>query len=274
MKRVVYTVYFELSEEEIARDTEYYRGDDPSVSKSRRTQIEFRRHYDRLRAGLASYAVLCGADFFLLGDDARFRQFCRRMPAMSTYQLINLYKIFLLEHFAETYDEILYCDFDIVPNTFQSIFEEFDFSRGVCLYPQKPMRADQPFKSERSPATKHEAVGRMLASNGIRRPHEVPNTGIIGIAQSDVDRISFFAADFPDLLAEITRLGFVVNNEALLSYRLCANRIVTQPLCDSWHHIYNSGDAGGLNEQAHMIHVICKRFDDVWDARALRCPSD
>lgn len=266
MNRVLFTVYIELQDHEIQADTEHYSWDSPRISKSERTRIEFQRNYHRLKNRQSHYAQLCSADYFVIGRDARFNNFRMRFESLSLYQIVNLYKIHLLQHYANMYEQLLYLDFDVVPNSNISIFDAFDFSAGVCVRQQTPVNPDKPYRSERDPVAKIQLTRGLLAMNGInRRPHVI-NTGIIGIHAGDVRRLNFFGHDFPQLIEATLRLGYSVNNEAFFAYRLCANGLNVQWLSDSWHHIYDSKAVGHLNNEAHMIHVINKRFDDVWTA--------
>lgn len=271
MKRVLFTVYIELDDDEIASDSQHYSWDDPAISKSQRTRIELRRNYHQLRSRQLAYATACGADYFVLGCDQRYRHFRESHRSLTAYQVINLYKIYLLYHFANYYDELLYCDFDVVPNSEHSMFEAFDFSKGVCVRSQTPSDPSLPAGSDRDPIKKYHLTQQLLRREHIRRDHEVTNTGIIGISAADLLALDFFGDDFDDLVNACGKLGFSVNNEALFAYRLCANELSVQWLPDVWHHIYDSRSVGQLNSDAYMIHVINKRFDDVWAASSIPC---
>ena len=56
-----------------------------------------------------------------------------KYPFLTTYNIINFYKIFLLYKFSSKYDQILYLDFDVVPNTKENFFEVFDLSKGIAI---------------------------------------------------------------------------------------------------------------------------------------------
>ena len=55
-----------------------------------------------------------------------------KYPFLTTYNIINFYKIYLLYKFSSKYDEILFLDFD-VPNTKENFFEVWDLSK-VLLF--------------------------------------------------------------------------------------------------------------------------------------------
>ena len=51
-----------------------------------------------------------------------------------TYEIVNFYKIYLLDKLAEEYDEILYLDFDAIPVTNDNFFEYWDLTKASCSF--------------------------------------------------------------------------------------------------------------------------------------------
>jgi hypothetical protein len=267
MTRVVFSIYISLREAEIATDLERYRWDNSGMSKSMRTAIEFSKNFSRLRDRQRHFASSCNAEYILFGRDQRFEEFCDDLDgaeALTTYQLINFYKIYMLEQLAESFDEVLYLDFDVIPLKFANIFEVFDFSQGVCVRSQTPTDRRRTPTSERDPASKFRCTSTLFENQGIAATPEVINTGVIGIHRSHATDLNFFGFDFPLLCDLSHRNGFSINNESLFSYRVGERRMDVQWLPDKWHHIYDSSSVGKLNRNVHLIHVINKRFDDVW----------
>ena len=54
-------------------------------------------------------------------------------PYLTTYNIVNFYKIHLLYKLAQEYDEVLYLDFDVVPMKSDNFFERWDLSKGIAI---------------------------------------------------------------------------------------------------------------------------------------------
>ena len=114
-KRLIFSIYTKVEE------------DKGFVSKRQNHMNQFETHFDKLKYGLKNYANICNADFKLI------------QPDIQHFDNLNNYKIELWENFCEDYDEVLYFDFDIIPNTTKNIFESFDFNKLVCVMLDTPI---------------------------------------------------------------------------------------------------------------------------------------
>ena len=99
VKRIVFSIYSQLPIHE--RVTNY-------------STTQFEKYYHRLYESKDEYAKLCSADFLLV------------TPSEMSYVDLQHYIIIMMEKFAETYDEVLYLDFDVIPTTKQNFFDVFD----------------------------------------------------------------------------------------------------------------------------------------------------
>ena len=72
------------------------------------------------------YADKCDADYFLYENHDSF-------PDTSKYDSINYSKYSFSESLTEKYDQVLFLDFDVLPFTDVSIFDTFDFDKGVLV---------------------------------------------------------------------------------------------------------------------------------------------
>ena len=50
------------------------------------------------------------------------QQMQSKYPYLTTYNVINFYKIHLLYELSKEYDEVLYLDFDVVPMKYDNFF--------------------------------------------------------------------------------------------------------------------------------------------------------
>ena len=52
-----------------------------------------------------------------------YNRFRKDHPEITTYNIVNFYKLDLLYTFSQMYDEVLYLDFDVVPMTNENFFK-------------------------------------------------------------------------------------------------------------------------------------------------------
>ena len=70
--------------------------------------------------------------------DLRYQKFeleiKRHYPFITTYNIVNFYKLKLLYELSKTYDEILYLDFDVVCLTKDNFFDNWDLDKGIAVF--------------------------------------------------------------------------------------------------------------------------------------------
>ena len=118
MQRIVYSVYVDVPAEEHYGQSKL-KYDTPK--KASVTVNAFKKHYDKLVDSKLKYANSIGAKFMLFKYDDQYLTFANNFkndfPELTGYEIINFYKIHLLYHLAERYDEILYLDFEAITLT-------------------------------------------------------------------------------------------------------------------------------------------------------------
>jgi|TARA_B100001964_G_scaffold203044_1_gene231802 hypothetical protein len=290
MKRVVFSVYIDLSEY-----------DDEPYAKDHFSKIK--KYHNIIWRNQEDYAWKCDANYVIINRDAPwydelYQKLKNINPEITHYQAINNFKILCLDKLKYDYDEILYLDSDVIVNTDENIFEEFDLSKGICLAPQKfytpkewkdtqytfkaamKLYLDPDSKyilpwmpSSRSPVTKYVIAKELLNKD---MDPEIWNTGIIAINRDHVNKLDYFGDYFwpmcKDLVWKRTmgkygkndiKQNFSINNESIITYLTYSKNINVHIMDDNWHHIYDQQRTGDLNSEARMIHVINKRFEDV-----------
>lgn len=100
------------------------------TAKQTNTIKQFEKYFDKLISNKEEYAKLIGAEFKLV------------TPKESSFDNINFEKLFLLDKFADDYDNVLYLDLDVVINTNTSFFEKFNMNTLVSRY-EKCSRYDR-----------------------------------------------------------------------------------------------------------------------------------
>ena len=283
MSRVIFTLDIPLKESE-------YHDDKTFVDITRFKDLLLKKHED--------YATLCGADYKVFGRNGLYNDLHQGLKLLDDthqhFHTICNFKFLVCDILANQYDEVFYFDLDVVPNTTENIFEHFDLSTGIVLKPSySPHRDFLPFGDRtfrdyinaansvpevdsRSALVKYAFVRTLLMLDGYYEEPDIWNTGIIGINSTSVQQLNYFGGDFKEIVAEIcgmrnedvffkkdiTQYYGLNDGEGLLSYLTVSKGLRVHKMDDLWHHTYKEWNAGWLNEQAHMIHFINKRFED------------
>ena len=270
MKKLIYSIYIEVP------DNEFVDNQKTNLN----TKKELKENYQKLVDCKKQYADSIGADFVLVNNyDEYYDEMKGKYPFLTTYDIINFYKIFLLYKFSSKYDQMLYLDFDVVPNTKENFFEVFDLSKGIAIANNndKVSKIDvitETSQTIRSPNSKYYNAQAMLLHRGLSSDCDVVNTGIIGIDKSNLYKLEYFN-QFDQDMVTMTQLKFdhsmfpkkIVDyfgydNETLFSVKLKQHNVPVQWLDDDWHYFFY--DNLFIPDNAKLIHAINKKFDIVW----------
>tara|TARA_B100001121_G_C18609650_1_gene583735 strand:- start:41 stop:868 length:828 start_codon:yes stop_codon:yes gene_type:complete len=270
MKKLIYSIYIEVP------DNEFVDNQKTNLN----TKKELKENYQKLLDCKQQYANSIGADFVLVN---KYKEYYDEMkskyPFLTTYNIINFYKIFLLYKFSSKYDQMLYLDFDVVPNTTEDFFVVWDLSKGIAIANNnnkvaKIENISETSQTIRSPNSKYYNAQAMLLHKGFSSEVDVVNTGIIGIDKSHLYKLQYFN-NFDQDMIQMTQLKFddsmfpkkIVDyfgydNETLFSVKLKEHNIPVQWLDDKWHYFFY--DNLFIPRNTKLIHTINKRFDIVW----------
>ena len=270
MKKLIYSIYIEVP------DNEFVDNQKTNLN----TKKELKENYQKLLDCKQQYANSIGADFVLVN---KYKEYYDEMkskyPFLTTYNIINFYKIYLLYKFSSKYDEILFLDFDVVPNTKENFFEVWDLSKGVAILNNndKVLRMSQITETTqtiRSPTSKYYNTQAMLLDMGMKTENDVINTGIIGINKSNLFKLGYFN-NFDQDMIKMTQLKFDTSvfpkkiveyfgydNETLFGVKLKQNDVDVQWLDNKWHYFFDNWLF--IPKDTKFIHAINKRFDIVW----------
>jgi len=270
MKKLIYSIYIEVP------DNEFVDNQKTNLN----TKKELKENYQKLLDCKQQYANSIGADFVLVN---KYKEYYDEMkskyPFLTTYNIINFYKIFLLYKFSSKYDQMLYLDFDVVPNTTEDFFVVWDLSKGIAIANNnnkvaKIENISETSQTIRSPNSKYYNAQAMLLHKGFSSEVDVVNTGIIGIDKSHLYKLEYFNTFDQDMIT-MTQLKFdhsmfpkkIVDyfgydNETLFSVKLKQHNVPVQWLDDKWHYFFY--DNLFIPRNTKLIHTINKRFDIVW----------
>ena len=218
----------------------------------------------------------------MYGYDSKYKDFLKEMnyEELTGYEIINFYKIYLLEKLAEEYDEILYLDFDAIPVTNENFFEFWDLTKGVVVLKNddqvRTHKTIQYLKqSTRSPTAKFYNAQAMLLEKGRSPTNNVINTGIIGISKEHVNQLKYFD-NFKETIDLMTHLindkdsmypdnirnMFRYDNETIFSYKLKMTGVPVQWFDEQWHYFFSQQLY--IPRETKIVHCVCKDFDTVW----------
>tara|TARA_B100001094_G_scaffold132320_1_gene128191 strand:+ start:13 stop:861 length:849 start_codon:yes stop_codon:yes gene_type:complete len=278
MQRVIYSLYIDIPVEEHYGDSKI-KFDSPE--KASVTVNAFKKHYDKLVNTKITYAEYCESDFIMYEYDEQYKtfeqNFKKDFPEFTGYEVVNFYKIHLLDELSKKYDEVLYLDFDAVPLTSESFFDAWDLSNGICVYNNNDhVRKDyNTVQGIRSPTAKYFNCHAMLLDYGLNPSNDVINTGIIGARKEDIQKLDYFGK-FRDVIDMMTSLReergglypdnivdmFRYDNETIFSFKTKVNQVNIQWLDNKWHYFLDTQKF--IPEETKIVHAISKDFDLVW----------
>ena len=282
MKRIIYSFYIDIPKDELdIFDKNILKPGQAPVNYH--TKNAFRKNYQKLISCKEWYASECNVEFKLFEYDSDFIFYKDKLkgnyPYLTTYNIVNFYKIHLLYKLAQEYDEVLYLDFDVIPMLNENFFEVWDLSKGIAIKDnnsQVIMMDDVTNRSQtiRSPTAKYYNGQALLIDSGHNPKHKVVNTGIIGASKKHLDQLAYFdnfsadlkrmsdVKEYHDMYPEKIRNFFGWDNETLWGVKQVENNVPVQWLDDKWHYHFHI--QGFIPKEVVMCHVINKKFDVAW----------
>ena len=288
MKRVIFSLYIDIPEDELDYQPPYHND---TVSKTIRTKEKLKEYYPWLKSMQERYAESLGIDYKLFEYDKNYieykNMFNKKYPVITSYNIVNFYKIHLMYEMAKDYDEIFYLDFDAVPVSNKNFFDYWNVSKnGVAIFrnarhvdkicnqlslsEERYKRKGKAF-SIRSPAAKYWNARALLVDHNMSGSNDVYNTGIVGISSNDLYKLNYFDnfSSLIDLMTELKndpdgmwpvylRDMFGWDNETIWSFRMNYNEVNVQWLDEKWHHFMDKWSY--IPDKANIIHVINKDF--------------
>ena len=282
MARVIYSLYIDIPENEL----DFF---DKNIIKKNttptnlNTKQKLKENYSKLIACKKWYADQIGVPFIMFEYDVNFQlyknELQKKYPFITTYNVINFYKIKLLYELSQKYDEILYLDFDVVPLINENFFNVWNLDKGIAVlnnnFKVKDMRAITEYSQTiRSPTSKYYNSQAILLEKNLSPTNDVINTGIIGVNKNHLNNLKYFD-DFDSDIKMMTDLKnnydifpkkivdfFGYDNETLFSVKLKEHNVPVQWLDNKWHYFFDKELF--IPEDVKLVHAINKRFDIVW----------
>ena len=270
MKRLIFSMHFEVPDDQFV----------DNVETNLNTKKQFLEHYNKLLQCKQLYAGGIGCDFVFVNKYLDYYDEMKsKYPFLTTYNIINFYKIYLMYKFSSKYDEILYIDFDVIPNTNENFFDVWDLSKGIAVLNNNERvlpieKTTETSQTIRSPNSKYYNTQAMLLNHGLSSECDVINTGMIGANKEHLYKLAYFNQFDQDMI-KMTQLKFDTSvfpkkivdyfgydNETLFGFKLKQNNVPVQWLDDKWHYFFDKELF--IPKDTKFIHAINKRFDIVW----------
>ena len=282
MKNIIYSIY--IDNEEVNLNEKHLN-----------TKNQLKKHYNKLVDVKKEYAKNCDAEFRIYGNDTFYQKFKSKFQGFE-FDLINLYKIHLWEKLGKQYDNVLYLDLDVIPNTTESFFKVFDMNK-ICVYAPNAIKENvwtktmlknhkkniHDFEYLMSKTDKYNEYVKamckraMLAiDNKLDTDFFIANTAILGGNKNIISKLKF--TERIDELINTLELAkkekffgqnitnnFFANNEVFFHYLLDKYNISWYNIPKEWHTYYMKKDIIDENvNKVKMIHLINKRFEELW----------
>ncbi len=257
-KNIIFSVWSDLTEEHTSVND--YKKKSFQIYKNKLIELQ------------KKYAYYCEADYELF------------KPTSTDYVNVQFDKIFKLEELCKYYDNVVYFDLDVIPNTKYNIFNSFNFDN-ICVYEyaiditdRKTMRdiSDHIQKRGNIPAmnrySKVCAKNAMLLINDIVGNENIVNTGVVCGNKKSVDNLKFTErmnemnkilkeAIEDNLYPKEMSQSWVKNNEVYFSYILERYKIKFNNIGIQWNYILDNL-IFKPTAAAHLIHQVNKDFHD------------
>lgn len=282
MKRIIFSLYIDIP------NTELDSFDSNILNKGHlpanvHTKYQFREHYENLLNCKTKYGDNINVPFKIFEYDDTYKKyeenFKNNYPFITTYNIVNFYKLHLLYELSKEFDEILFLDFDVIPLTTDNFFDVWDLNKGICVYQnthnvKKMESITGTTQTIRSPTSKYYNAQAMLIEKNLSPSNNVINTGIIGVNKEHLNKLNYFY-DFENNLKMMTKLKnnydifpkkivdfFGYDNETLFSVKLKENNVPVQWLDNNWHYFFDT--QGFIPDKVKFVHTINKNFKVVW----------
>lgn len=287
MKKIIFSIFIDIPEDKLDNPGWYENGIQVKTDKSLKTKLALLKNYDNIIASHKKYADVIDADYKLFKWDIKYQEFVEMFetdyPEVSHYDIVNFYKHWVMKELADSYDAICYLDFDVIPNTADSIFDAHDIENKFgCAHSNKLAEWGKKVSPKnyntciRNPSTKYWNAHAMLLENGYEPDNDVFNTGIMVASSNVIKRLGYFEnfRENLDLMTELKtdedsmypyniRRVFGYDNETLFSYLVHSKNIAIEYLNGPWHYIVDEKkkNKNACDPKAKLYHCINKKME-------------
>jgi hypothetical protein len=246
--------------------------DHDSVPTFKRQQ--FIKYADLLEKKHREYAKQVGADYILIKPDS------------TDYIDVQFQKLLTFEKLANSYDELMYIDFDVIPNTSVNMFDKFN-TDSICAFDIQVQSIERKELKARLKEdftwhsmdmyTKAHNKKAMLLLHDIVGTQSCINTAVVlmnskcvrnlNFAERSTEAIETFNnALIDNVYPEALSKSWVLNNEVIFSYIIEKYNLPFTNIGMPWNFILDHNEQN-MTAAAHFLHFVHKKFDLFFDFR-------
>ena len=252
MKRIIYSIYTNTV------------NNHSSVNDFKKSQFE--KYKKQIKKSQEDYAKWCNADYKLY------------KTRIVDYDKIQFEKILLFEKLSKEYDEVLYFDFDVVPQTRLNIFNEFDLNT-ICAYSLNRFVVEKNIRKKlindafdrMNMWIKTCCKSAMLLLDDIQGSQLLMNTGVLLGNRNSISKLKFSErlnklnkkyndAVKDNLYPEEINKWWKPNNEVYMSYLIERYNIPFTNIGLQWNFMLDDYSPKP-SSAAHVLHHIRKEFE-------------
>jgi hypothetical protein len=277
----VFSIYIDIPDEKLDDPSPYK--DDPNERKSKLNKDRITDYKDRLYDNHVEYCNAIGAEYLHYGYDDKYKEFAARFPTLSEYNIVNLYKVWLLDELCKEYDQVMYVDFDVYFRRHVNVFDYVPCEVCFCCDTETKDKVGVDLEDPeyfkwynhdfRNPEAKYWNAHAMLQEEDIDPENTVVfNTGVMITTHRVMKQIKYFD-DIEGLIDYMTfvkddedsmyhpqvRKSFGYDNETIMSYKTIKHNVPVFNIPKWWHHknhYFNKGSFEvGSNQWWRAKHV-------------------
>lgn len=197
-----------------------------------------KKYKDKLIKKHKEYAKICECNY-------RSYTITKKHVNLDFTQL-QFMKLYMLEEHLHKWDEVLYLDLDVIPQTRDNFFEVHDLNN-ICCHMTV------------APRWKILQKNLMLSEIGIKGKYHVANTGVIGLNKRSGKILNFMERQREIRKYYIDDFNIVPNNEVYLSYIMEKYNVPYKDIGMGWNFILDSVEKKPT-AGCHFLHVSNKNF--------------
>lgn len=253
----IFSIHIEIPDENLDNPRNY---NNLEIPKSLMVKQQLIKYHDKLVNNHIEYANSVGALYKHYGRDSKYENFRKRFPDLSEYDVINLYKIYLLDELTHEYDHVAYVDLDVYFRQQYNIFDYFPVDYAIyckfstkrdLLIPSKNLNLYFRIYNHdfRNPNSKYWNTHALLIENGMNGDNNVFNTGVICASRYGMEKLDYFS-DIEDVISQMKELkedeyslyhenlrkSFGYDNETIFSFKIKKGNVPFVNLPECWHY--------------------------------------
>lgn len=252
MKRMIFSIFSDNIEKDHQSSNDYKKQ-------------QFTKYAHLLEEKQKEYARICGAEYNLFKVDTE------------RYDQIQFDKIHMFDELVYNYDEVLYLDFDVIPQKEDNFFEHHDLD-AVCAYSfeRKPSSRviERKIREDDFDGMNVFSKGcckqSMLLLHDISSDYSIINTGVLGMNRRSVANLNFtddiveawttyFECRNDNIYPEEINKYWRGNNEVFITYMIEKNKVKFNNIGMPWNFMLDEYEPNP-SDAAYLLHYVHKDF--------------